>query len=74
MTLRSAENVVSDCDSDMDLSPSSQYSLENFSMTESPNSPIPTSPTDRVNKLADWFENCSLDENRCKIENLIILY
>ena len=27
----------------------------------------PTSPTDRVNKLADWFESCSLDESKRKM-------
>lgn len=26
----------------------------------------PASPTDRVNKLADWFQTCSLDETKCK--------
>lgn len=24
----------------------------------------PTSPTDRVNKLADWFQSCTLDEDK----------
>lgn len=40
-----------------------------FENEEPAHSPVPASPTDRVNKLADWFENCSLNENKCQTKN-----
>lgn len=77
MTLRFAQNFVSD----MDFSPRSQYSITDltksvtiansipFANEEPLHRPVPASPTDRVNKLADRFENCSLNENPCQTKN-----
>jgi hypothetical protein len=42
-----------------------------FPKQESSDNRFPNSPTDGVNKLADWFESCSLDESKCKILNKI---
>jgi hypothetical protein len=45
-----------------------------FPKQESSNNQFSNSPTDGVNKLADWFESCSLDESKCKILNKIKIY
>jgi hypothetical protein len=36
-----------------------------FPKEEVSNNHLPISPIDGVNKLSDWFENCTLDENKC---------
>ena len=79
MTLRFGQNIVSDDDLDMDFSPTDLKTLAiepmimtnsiPFSNEDPPHSPVPASPTDRVNKLADWFENCSLNENKYQTKN-----
>lgn len=44
-----------------------------FLKKEMSDNSLPNSPTDGVNKLADWFEGCSLDESKSKIFNKIKL-
>jgi hypothetical protein len=64
MTLKSSWNIASDDHIEFDLNPSPCRSIIRQSIDS--NNCLSNSPTDGVNKLSDWFESCSLDENKCR--------